>query len=80
MIAEELRRKMADDINCFTAEDLSELAKVKLETLEYWRKHGKGPQPIRFGNAFLYSKASVTEFIGSLCDGPGDDFMMRCIK
>jgi hypothetical protein len=80
MIAGDLRRKMADEINCFTAEDLSELAMVKLETLDYWRKHGKGPKPLRFGNAFLYSKSSVIEFVSALSEGPGDDFLRRCIK
>lgn len=58
-----LRSKMAYEVNCFTAEDISELAKVKLETLAYWRKHGKGPKPIRFGDAYLYPKASLIEFL-----------------
>lgn len=71
---------MADEINCFTAEDLSALAMVKLETLEHWRKHGRGPKPIRFGNAFLYSKPSVVEFVSTMFEGPGDDFYRRCIR
>lgn len=74
-----LRSKMADEVNCYTAEDISELAKVKLETLAYWRKHGKGPKPIRFGDAYLYPKKSVTEFIGSLMDTGQDDFIKKCI-
>lgn len=76
-----LRSKMADEINCYTAEDISELAKVKLETLAYWRKHGKGPKPIRFGDAYLYPKNSVMAFISSLMDtGHGqDEFIKKCI-
>lgn len=80
MIAGDLRRRMADDINCFTAEDLSELAMVKLETLDYWRKHGKGPKSIRFGTAYLYPKSSVIEFISALSEGSSDEFLRRCIK
>ena len=80
MIAGDLRRKMADEISCFTAEDLSELAMVKLETLDYWRKHGKGPKAIRFGTAYLYPKSSVIEFVSALLEGPGDDFYRRCIR
>lgn len=80
MIAGDLRRKMADEVNCFTAEDLSELAMVKLETLEYWRKHGKGPKPIRFGAAFLYPKSSVIEFVNAMSEGPGDEYIRRVIK
>jgi len=74
-----LRRKMADEINCYTAEDISELAKVKLETLAYWRKHGKGPKPIRWGDAYLYPKISVMEFINGLINTGQDEFIRKCI-
>ncbi|MNP43060.1 hypothetical protein D3C76_1368580 [compost metagenome] len=80
MIAGDLRRKMADEINCFTAEDLSELAMVKLETLDYWRKHGKGPKSIRFGTAHLYPKSSVIEFVNAMSEGPSDEYIRRVIK
>ncbi|MNG17964.1 hypothetical protein D3C84_1019880 [compost metagenome] len=70
---------MADEVKCFTAEDISELAKVKLETLAYWRKHGKGPKPIRFGDAYLYPKISVIEFINGLMDTGQEEFTRRCI-
>lgn len=76
----DLRRKIADEVNCYTAEDLSELAKVKIETLEYWRKKGKGPKAIHFGNAYLYPKSAVIEFISGLIDSVNDDFIMKCIK
>ena len=72
-----LRSKMADEINCYTAEDISELAKVTLDTLAYWRKHGKGPKPIRFGSAYLYPKNAVMEFVGSLMEVDSDDFIRR---
>ncbi|UUT24118.1 helix-turn-helix domain-containing protein [Pseudomonas sp. T8] len=75
----DIRRRIADEINCYTAEDISELAKVKMETLEYWRKKGKGPKAIHFGSAYLYPKASVMEFIAELTKGPSDDFIRRCI-
>lgn len=74
-----LRSKMADEVNCFTAEDISELAKVKLETLAYWRKHGKGPKPIRFGDAYLYPKASLIEFVNGLMNTGQDEFTRKCI-
>ncbi|MBT0622560.1 hypothetical protein KIH32_01485 [Pseudomonas fluorescens] len=75
----DLRSKMADEINCYTAEDISELAKVNLETLAYWRKHGKGPKPIRFGAAYLYPKNAVMDFISSLMDTDPDEFIRKCI-
>lgn len=75
----DIRSKIAHEINCYTAEDISELAKVNLDTLAYWRKHGKGPKPIRFGSAYLYPKNAVIEFIGSLVEADSDDFIRRCI-
>ena len=74
-----LRRKMADEVNCFTAEDISELAKAKLETLAHWRKHGKGPKPIRFGDAYLYPKILLMVFINGLMDTGQDEFTRKCI-
>jgi len=74
-----LRSKMADEVNCFTAEDISELAKVKLETLAYWRKHGKGPKPIRFGDAYLYPKVALIEFVNGLMNTGQDEFTRKCI-
>ncbi|GLX90975.1 hypothetical protein Pfra02_35430 [Pseudomonas fragi] len=70
---------MADEVNCFTAEDISELAKVKLETLAYWRKHGKGPKPIRFGDAYLYPKVALIEFVNGLMNTGQDEFTRKCI-
>ena len=75
----DVRSKMAHEINCYTAEDISELATVNLETLAYWRKHGKGPKPIRFGSAYLYPKNAVMEFISGLMETDQDDFIRRCI-
>ncbi|MFW9087764.1 hypothetical protein ACOI7N_24895 [Pseudomonas sp. P2758] len=75
----DLRSKMADEINCYTAEDISELAKVNLETLAYWRKHGKGPKPIRFGSAYLYPKNAVMDFISNLMDTDPDEFIRKCM-
>ena len=70
---------MADEINCYTSEDIGELANVSMETLAYWRTHSKGPKPIRFGSAYLYPKNAVMEFIGSLTEVDSDDFIRRCI-
>lgn len=74
-----LRSKMADEINCYTAEDISELAKVKLETLAYWRKHGKGPKSIRWGDAYLYPKTSLMEFVNGLMNTGQDEFTKKCL-
>ncbi|MGR6496919.1 helix-turn-helix domain-containing protein [Pseudomonas fulva] len=75
----DIRSKMADEVNCYTAEDISELAKVNLDTLAYWRKHGKGPKAIRFGSAYLYPKIAVMEFINNLMDTDQDSFIRQCI-
>jgi len=55
------------------------LAKVNLDTLAYWRKHGKGPKPIRFGSAYLYPKNAVMDFIGSLIETDSDEFLRKCM-
>ena len=75
----DIRSKIAGEINCYTAEDISELAKVNLDTLAYWRKHGKGPKPIRFGSAYLYPKNAVMDFIGSLIETDSDEFLRKCM-
>ena len=47
-------RELAHRLGCASEEEVQQLVKLKPGTLESWRKHGKGPSYILFGNAFLY--------------------------
>jgi hypothetical protein len=69
------------DMGFLTEQDVAEIAQVKPGTLEYWRKHGKGPKYILFGKSFLYPKDLLTNFLVGLIKDPDPDpdFTGRCI-
>jgi hypothetical protein len=50
-------RQMADRSDCMIEEDFALLADATLNTVEAWRKRGKGPAYILLGNRFLYPRA-----------------------
>ena len=59
-------RQLARSLDCIPDEELQALAKVKASTTLAWRKRGKGPAYIVFGNAILYPRAAVAEYLQSL--------------
>ena len=60
----ELRaRQLAQSLDCLAEEDLCILADVEPTTAENWRKRGKGPAYVLFGNRFLYPRKAVAEFL-----------------
>ena len=59
-------RELARSLDCIPDAELQALAKVKASTTEAWRKRGKGPAYIVFGNAILYPRASVAEYLQTL--------------
>jgi hypothetical protein len=59
-------RALARSLDCLTEEELSVLAKAEPSTVEAWRKRGKGPDYILFGNRFLYPRKSVSEHLQTL--------------
>lgn len=59
-------RELARSLDCIEDAELQALAKVKASTLEAWRKRGKGPAYIVFGNAILYPRAAVAEYLQTL--------------
>ena len=59
-------RELARSLDCIEDSELQALAKVKASTTEAWRKRGKGPAYIIFGNAILYPRSAVAEYLQSL--------------
>jgi hypothetical protein len=56
-------RQLAQSLDCIPDEDLQLLADVEPATTESWRKRGKGPAYVLFGNRFLYPRRAVAEFL-----------------
>ena len=59
-------RELARSLDCIPDAELQALAKVKASTTEAWRKRGKGPAYIVFGNAILYPRSAVAEYLQTL--------------
>lgn len=59
-------RDLARSLDCLTEEELQALAKATPGTVESWRKRGKGPAYILFGNRFLYPRKAVAEYLHGL--------------
>lgn len=59
-------RTLAARLDCFTDEDVQELAGVTPKTAEAWRKRGVGPAYILFGNTYLYPVKAVAEHLEGL--------------
>lgn len=75
----EVRRKIADELGCYIAEDVLEIAQIKQSTLDYWRMHGTGPEYIIFGKAYLFPKAKLAEHVMGLLRTVNKDFVRSCI-
>jgi hypothetical protein len=58
-------RELAQAVDCFVEEDARILANVAPGTTEAWRKRGKGPPYVLFGNRFLYPRPEFPEFLRS---------------
>lgn len=56
-------RALADSLGCVTEWDVSDLGRIAPTTLEAWRKRGKGPPYVLFGNRFLYPRDALREFL-----------------
>lgn len=56
-------RALAESLDCILDEDLQLLGGVKGTTTEAWRKRGRGPGYIVFGNRVLYPRKAVASFL-----------------
>jgi hypothetical protein len=56
-------RDLAESLDCIAEPDLCLLAGITPTTAESWRKRGKGPAYALVGNAYLYPRAAVAEFV-----------------
>jgi hypothetical protein len=56
-------RALAHALDCILEVELRALAKITSSTAEAWRKRGRGPPYIVFGNAILYPMDGVAEFL-----------------
>nr|WP_297350210.1 hypothetical protein [uncultured Caldimonas sp.] len=61
---------LAQSLDCFTEDDFILLAKITPGTASAWRKRGKGPAYVLMGNAFLYPRDAVREFISHCVRAP----------
>lgn len=56
-------RQMAERLDCLIEEDFQLLAGATANTVEAWRKRGKGPAYIRLGNRYLYPRKAVAKYL-----------------
>lgn len=63
-------RALAESVDHVIEEDAAALASVKPETLEAWRKRGKGPAWVRWGNRVMYSREAIRSFLQSQIKNP----------
>ena len=56
-------RALAGSLDCLTEVDVSDLARIAPTTLEAWRKRGKGPPYVLFGNRFLYPREGLRKYL-----------------
>lgn len=75
------RGKIARELGFFTEQEVMLIAGVKAETLEYWRKKGKGPEYIYFGTSFLYPAKHLDAYLHELVKRkePDMDLIESCI-
>lgn len=73
------RNALAMSLGFLTEEQMIEITQVKKETLEHWRKHGKGPIPALFGRAYFYSLDDVKDYMLSLRRTRSRESILRSI-
>ena len=59
-------RALAHSLDCITEEEVQVLGDATPGTVEAWRKRGKGPKYILFGNRFLYPRKGLAEHLETL--------------
>lgn len=50
-------------VGCLSEQEFASLAGVKTETIDSWRRHGKGPDYVLLGRSYLYPLESVRQYI-----------------
>ena len=73
------RNALVMSLGFLTEEQMIEITQVKKETLEHWRKHGKGPIPTLFGRAFFYALDDVKDYMHSLRRTRSRESILRSI-
>ena len=58
-------RVLAEQMDCFTEDEVCTLYDVVPNTTEAWRKRGKGPAYILAGRNYLYPRQAVKEHLYS---------------
>ena len=59
-------RALAAELDCFLDEDIQRIAGVTSGTTDAWRRRGKGPPYLVFGNRTLYPRKPAVEYIQTL--------------
>jgi hypothetical protein len=57
------RSQLAQEVDCWTADELMAFTGCTAATLENWRKRGKGPAYILAGNNYLYQRSAVVRWL-----------------
>ena len=58
-------RTLADRLDCLTEDDFALLTNTKIDTVDAWRRRGKGPEYILAGNRYFYTRQSVADYLES---------------
>jgi hypothetical protein len=59
-------RDIANSLDCLTEQDLNLLSGTQPSTTDAWRRRGKGPEYILFGNAILYPREPLKRHLATL--------------
>jgi predicted DNA-binding transcriptional regulator AlpA len=49
-----------------TLPEVSELLRVPVKTLRYWKREGRGPTAVRLGTRLVYRQSEVDQYIAEL--------------
>jgi len=52
-------------VDCLTENELCRLAGISASTADAWRRRGTGPAYVCLGNAFLYPRQHLVDFMNS---------------
>jgi hypothetical protein len=59
---------MTDLPEYLTMEETAERYRTTVDTLRYWRHHGRGPKGVKLGTRVLYPRAEIEKFDRQLAD------------
>jgi hypothetical protein len=55
--------QLAQELDCWTEQELATFTGCELGTLQSWRKRAKGPAYLLVGNNYLYQRSAVIRWL-----------------